>query len=119
MKIELLKHYKKTYGCSNGRCPACYLATEHSECFDVCKYRYPFMDHLETFRDKHKGCTVIGGERIIVCHDYKTNLQGKPYEDFISVCNRAGIQVRVFGDSWYSSDTVRLEFRNASLHVDD
>ena len=66
-----------------------------------------------------KGCTVIGGERIIVCHDYKANLRGKPYEDFISVCNRAGIQVRVFGDSWYSSDTVRLEFRNASLHVDD
>lgn len=74
------------------------------------------MDHLETFRDKHKGSVIVGGERVVVCHVYKESLGGKQYEDFVSTCNRAGIQVKGFEDSWYSDKTVRLEFRNASLH---
>lgn len=116
MKITKPTYYRLTRRYPCGCCPACYLATEHSGCFNVSDYRYPFMDYLETVRDEHKGCTVIGGERVVVCHVYKENLGGKQYEAFVSTCNRAGIQAKVFGNPWYSDKTVRLEFRNVSLH---
>ena len=108
MLIDMPKNYKPTRGRIND--PIRYLTGRTGDSFPQWEnfpYRYPLLDHCETFRDR------TTKERIFVSHPYVTD--HKLIDEMRMVLNTCGVDVAWHRDSWYNDATWRIELRNAAI----
>ena len=107
MKIKIPRGYKKTNGAASR--PDHYLKIKMSKADVAFMQQHMLLDHGETFNKPD-------GEWFVVAHVYPGYMDVATMKELDAICTRSNICYKVFDDSWYSEDILRIEYYNSNIH---